>query len=158
MVVTTPPTDNPSVTFEPAQLDDIDAMVALRIEAMRESLERIGRFDPKRARERFTSNFTPSHTRHVLVQGKRVGFVVVIPEGDELVLEHLYISPSAQGRGYGAQVLCAIFDEADSKSLPIRVGALRDSDSNRFYMRHGFSLVRCAEHDNYYVRASRNVL
>lgn len=45
-----------------------------------------------------------------------------------------------------------IFEEADAAMLPIRVGALRESDSNRFYARHGFELVEQAEWDNYYVR------
>jgi len=40
----------------------------------------------------------------------------------------------------------------------MRVGALRDSDSNRFYARHGFQLVERGEFDNYYVRSSQNAL
>ncbi|WP_081012134.1 GNAT family acetyltransferase, partial [Pseudomonas syringae group genomosp. 3] len=29
---------------------------------------------------------------------------------------------------------------------------LKESDSNRFYLRHGFQLVESGEFDNYYVR------
>jgi hypothetical protein len=43
----------PSITLTTAAAEDFEALVALRIDAMRESLERIGRFDPARARERF---------------------------------------------------------------------------------------------------------
>ena len=43
------------VVFVAAEPSDFESLVALRIEAMRESLERIGRFDPVRARERFLS-------------------------------------------------------------------------------------------------------
>src|SRR5437660_5430228 len=50
-----------------ATADDFEALVALRIAAMRESLERIGRFDPARARERFAAGFDPARTRHVEV-------------------------------------------------------------------------------------------
>ncbi len=37
----------------------------------------------------------------------------------------------------------------------LRVGALEQSDSNRFYERHGFELVEVGEWDNYYVRKAR---
>jgi hypothetical protein len=68
-----------TVTLAPATAGDAEALVALRIAAMRASLERIGRFDPGRARERFLAGFSPAHTRHIVVAGERVGFVVVKP-------------------------------------------------------------------------------
>jgi GNAT superfamily N-acetyltransferase len=143
------------VAFEPACADDADALVALRLSAMRESLERIGRFDPVRARERFLGGFAPEHTRHIVVGGQRVGFVVVKPAEQGLLLDHLYIAPEFQRRGIGSAVLAAVFAQADAQAQPLRVGALRGSDSNRFYLRHGFELVESAEWDNYYLRACR---
>lgn len=144
-----------TVSLAAAAPDDLDALVALRIDAMRESLERIGRFDPVRARERFVSGFTAAYTRHILSGDERVGFVVVRPGDGELLLDHLYVRPGSQGRGVGAAVLALVFAEADAAVLPVRVGALRDSASNRFYLRHGFQLVERGEFDNYYVRRVR---
>lgn len=46
--------------LEPAVAADVDALGALRIAAMRESLQRIGRFDPVRARECFAATFDPA--------------------------------------------------------------------------------------------------
>lgn len=137
-----------------ATADDFEALVALRIAAMRESLERIGRFDAARARERFASGFDPARTRHVEVDGERVGVVVVRPQGRELLLNDLYIRPGAQGRGIGAAVLARVFAEADALNLALRVGALRESAANRFYVRHGFTLVEQGEFDNHYLRDS----
>lgn len=142
----------------PAQQRDLDTLVRIRIEAMRESLERMGRFDPVRARERFLSGFEPRNTRHIEVSGKRVGFVVVKRHNNELLLDHLYVKPNAQGSGIGSAVLTQIFIEADTAALPIRVGALKESASNRFYIRHGFQLVESSEFDNYYVRQSARPL
>jgi ribosomal protein S18 acetylase RimI-like enzyme len=146
--------DDGSLILAPVDVSDLEALVALRIEVMRESLERIGRFDPVRARERFLHGFDPTCTRHIVHGGERVGFVVLKPQGAELTLDHLYIRPAAQGRGLGSAVLSRLFAEADAHELPIRVGALRESASNRFYVRHGFRLVERAEFDNYYVRPS----
>ena len=140
----------------PAEHIDVEALVALRIEAMRESLERIGRFDPVRARERFLSGFVPENTRHIIIAGERVGFAVVKEQSGELLLDHLYVKPSFQNQGVGAAVLAQVFTEASAQSFPVRVGALRESASNRFYTRHGFQFIECGEFDNYYVRPSEN--
>lgn len=142
----------PKVTLAPAQQTDLDDLVAIRIEAMRESLERIGRFDPVRARERFANSFDAQDTRYIEVSGERVGFVVVKRHDDELVLDHLYLKLAAQGSGVGAAALSLIFKEADAAGLPIKVGALKESASNRFYVRHGFQFLESGEFDHYYVR------
>ena len=147
-----------SITLTDAAPDDFEALLALRIAAMRESLERIGRFDPARARERFWSGFSAGHTRHIEVARNRVGFVAVRPQTDCLLLDHLYIHPGAQGQGIGAAVLVRTIEEARVKGLALRVGALRESASNRFYLRHGFLLVGQGEFDNYYIRVEDSAL
>ena len=137
---------------------DAEALAALRVEAMRESLEHLGRFDPVRARERFLSGFVPEYTHHVLLNGSRVGFVVVKRSEQDLLLDHLYVHPNHQNKRIGAAVLQHVFAEADAAGLPVRVGALRGSASNRFYARHGFVEVEQGEFDNYYVRPGHNAL
>jgi GNAT superfamily N-acetyltransferase len=140
------------VTLSPSAEADFDELAAMRTAAMRESLQRLGRFDVVRARERLRASFVPEFTRHVVVRNERVGFVSVKPAGDVLRLEHLYVRPDAQGRGIGSAVLTLIFREADKRGLSVRVGALRGSRSNEFYMRHGFVLVEETEWDIFYVR------
>jgi ribosomal protein S18 acetylase RimI-like enzyme len=144
-----------SVALVPVGDDDAESLAELRVSAMRESLEALGRFDPVRARSRFLDRFDAGHTRAIVVEGERVGFVVVRPVVDHLLLDHLYVSPSAQSRGAGSQVLQLVFAEADAANKSLRVAALKGSRSNDFYVRHGFSQVEAAEWDNYYVRAPR---
>ena len=153
-----PPTPSELVTFSPAEANDFEVLVTLRIEAMRESLERVGRFDPERARERFLSGFSPAHTRHIEFGCKRVGFFVVKPQANELLLDHLYVHPNYQGKGIGGAVLAKVFAEADQSGFTVRVGALRESGSNRFYSERGFQLVEQTDFDNYYVRSAKNAL
>ena len=143
--------DSTTIALAQAREDDAEELVALRIASMRDSLTRIGRYDPQRARERFLSGFVAEQTRHIEASGRRVGFVVVKPGPQALLLDHLYIHPDSQGLGIGAIVLARIIDEARQQGLPLRVGALRDSDANRFYLRHGFKLVGQEEFDNYYL-------
>jgi len=141
--------------FTPTETSDADLLVNIRIAAMRESLERIGRFDPQRARERFLASFDPTLCHFIEVDAVRVGFCVVRPLPDLLHLDHLYLLPEYQAKGIGGAVMTLITVEADAKHLPIRLGALRGSKANSFYQRHGFEQVDEAEWDIYYIRQPR---
>ena len=83
---------------------------------------------------------------------------MVKPQANELLLDHLYVHPDYQGKGIGGAVLAQVFNEADQSGLKVRVGALRESKSNRFYSERGFQLVEKSEFDNYYVRSAKNAL
>lgn len=155
--------DGPSSNASPAQADDgvqcrpvldadFDALADLRIDAMRDSLERLGRFDPERARTRLRNTFRPAHTWWIEQDGRRVGFYALRPDGEGLRLDHLYVAPAAQGQGLGGLVMRRILQEADRQGLPVAVGALRGSDSNRFYRRHGFIQTSESEWDIEYLR------
>ncbi|MDQ3002235.1 MAG: GNAT family N-acetyltransferase [Fibrobacterota bacterium] len=133
---------------------DFEDLLAIRIEAMRESLQRLGRFDLVRARERFANGFSPFFTRIIFRNEQRVGFVVVQPNGNHLLLDHLYIHPTFQRQGIGSSVLKVIFEKAERTNMGIRVGALKESESNKFYIRNGFKLLETGEWDLYYFRES----
>lgn len=147
-----------TIMLETVAAEDAESLAALRVESMRESLERVGRFDPERARARFLGTFTPEFTRAIVHDGERVGFTVVRPSPEGLLLDHLYVHPSRQNRGIGAAVLQAVYAEADAANLSIRVAALRGSESNRFYVSHGLEHVESTEFDNYYVRRPKSAL
>ena len=148
------PKNEPHLTFAPVTAADFDSLAELRVAAMRASLEHLGRFDPIRARERLRNSFYPEHTHRILCDGVPVGFYTFRPVPEGLRLEHLYIHPDAQNRGIGGRVLASLLTAADSQRLPVFVGALRDSASNRFYLRHGFEKIAESEWDITYRRAS----
>ena len=144
----------PAFTFEPVADGDFEALLALRITTMRESLERLGRFDAARARERFRSTFRPQHTRRISVGlgGAAAGCVATWPEAGMIRLEHFYIAAAHQGRGLGSAVVAALLREPAHAGKPFIVGALRGSAANRFYARHGFVQSAESEWDIEYVR------
>jgi len=129
-------------SFAPVTEADFDELVALRIATMRASLERIGRFDPHRAAERFRSTFRPADTRRIVVDGVNAGCVAFWAEPiDATRVEHFYLAAPFQGRGLGGAALLRLLNSAPDGVKLFRVGALRDSDANRFYRRHGFVKV-----------------
>ena len=146
--------NEPRLAFAPVTAADFDSLAELRVAAMRASLEHLGRFDPVRARERLRNSFYPEHTHRILCDGVPVGFYTFRPVPEGLRLEHLYIHPDAQSRGIGGRVLEKLLATADAQNLSVHVGALRDSASNRFYARHGFTRIGESEWDITYRRAS----
>jgi ribosomal protein S18 acetylase RimI-like enzyme len=138
--------------LQDATAADFEPLLALRLRAMRDSLERLGRYDQARTRERLAAGFAPEHTQYIVVDGVRVGFVVVKRLSHALRLEHLVIDPAAQRRGIGSAVLRWVCAQADAELLPIELVALKGSDANRFYLRHGFVEVGEGEWDIDYLR------
>lgn len=131
--------------------DDFEPMLAIRIEALRVSLERLGRFDPVRARERLAAGFAPEHMRHIELDGERIGFITLRPESGPLPsalhLAHLYVRPAFQDQGIGAWALDWAKAQATGQDFDITLSALKQSAANRFYLRHGFVQVAEAEFD-----------
>ena len=130
------------LSLQPVDSSDFEAMLALRIDAMRPSLERVGRFDAARSRERLSAGFVVPYMHHIVLDGdQRIGFVTLKPEdSDALRLDHLYLRSGFQGLGIGEWVLEWAKSQARAQRLDIKLTALVKSDANRFYLRHGFVL------------------
>jgi GNAT superfamily N-acetyltransferase len=141
------------VTFFPVTAADFEELAVLRIAAMRDSLERVGRFDPVRARERLRKSFYPEDTDFIRLDGENIGFYTFRRVEDGFFLDHLYVLPACQSRGIGTLVIQRLLLRSDALHLPVRLGALRDSASNRFYQRHGFRSTGEDEWDIYYHRS-----
>ena len=134
-------TDPGRIELQAAGGHDFESLLALRLRAMRPSLQRLGRYDEQRARERLTAGFDPDYTQHIVQDGRRLGFVVLKPLSHALRLEHLYVEPGAQGLGIGGQVLGWVCAQADRMQLPVEVCVLKHSDALRLYQRHGFVIT-----------------
>ncbi len=126
---------------------DFESLHELRMRAMRESLERLGRFDPARSRARLAESFEPAYMHHICRDSERLGFLSLVPEAGALKLKHLYVEPASQGAGVGAWVMAWV----QNHGLDVWLSALKGSDANRFYQRHGFVQVGEEEFDIQYL-------
>ncbi|MGH2624476.1 MAG: GNAT family N-acetyltransferase [Sphingobacterium sp.] len=140
-----------SIAFTTASTEIAEELALLRVEAMRPSLEAVGRFDRDRARRRFLDSFIPSDTVVVRQENSIIGFYVVRQRPTDLYLDHLYICSDCQGLGIGSKLIANIKQEASRKDLPISLVALKGSAANQFYLSRGFKLVKEEEFDNHYI-------
>ena len=133
--------------------NDADGLAEVRAIAMKPSLEALGRYDPQRVRNRFLDTFVASDTWKVEVDAQIAGFFVLRDKNDHFYLDHLYIHPNFQNQKLGSAVIEHIVKIAEKRQFPIRLGALRGSASNQFYLNHGFIKTNEDEFDIYYERA-----
>ena len=127
--------------IEAASDADADRLADLRVEAIRPSLEAVGRFDPRRARERFLGSFVAADTSILIEEEGIAGFFVIRRRPDHFYLDHLYVHPAFQGSGIGRRVVEDLKAEAVSAELPVRLMALKGSPANAFYLSCGFQVV-----------------
>jgi GNAT superfamily N-acetyltransferase len=122
---------------EPA---DVEAIVELRATVMRPDLERLGRYDEHRVRQRLRDAFAPQHTSVIVADGAFAGCIAVRPAEDGRWLEHFYLAPELQGRGLGSAVLQTVLQDSDADGVPVRLNVLQGSPAQRLYERHGFAV------------------
>ncbi len=147
------PTSTPhDWTLRPALPEDVESIAELRAVVMRPDLERLGRYDEDRVRQRLRDSYSPEHTSIVETAGAFAGCVALRPAADDRWLEHFYLSPTLQGHGIGSAVLRTLLDRADAERVPVRLNVLRGSAARRLYERHGFALEREDPVDVFLVR------
>ncbi|MET7946484.1 GNAT family N-acetyltransferase [Micromonospora sp. NPDC005324] len=139
--------------LRPATAADVDAVAELRAVVLRTDLERLGRYDEQRVRQRLRDGFAPAYTWVVEVDGVFAGCVALRPDADAHWLEHFYLAPRLQGSGIGTAVLRELLDRCDSAGTLVRLNVLRGSPARRLYERHGFSLDTEDPVDVFMVRA-----
>ena len=130
-------------------------MVELRAVVMRADLERLGRYDEQRVRQRLRDAFAPEHTWVVDVDGAFAGCVALRPAVDARWLEHFLLAPHLQGSGIGSGVLRELLDQCDHDGVPVRLNVLQGSPARRLYERHGFTVDTEDSVDVFMVREPR---
>lgn len=117
---------------------DIEVIAELRATVMRADLERLGRYDEHRVRQRLRDSFSPQYTSVIMLDREPAGCVTVRPAGGRQWLEHFYVAPHCQGRGLGSAVLHTVLERTDAQGMTVGLNVLRGSAARRLYERHGF--------------------
>lgn len=143
--------------LRPATPDDLEPLVEIRAVVMRPDLERLGRYDAERLRQRLRDAFVPANTQVIEVSSDLVGCVALRPAEDAHWLEHFLIAPARQGAGIGSAVLRELLTRCDAEGVTVRLNVLQGSPARRLYERHGFTLEAEDPVDVFMLREPRRV-
>lgn len=138
--------------FAPAREADFEPLLAIRIDVMREHLERVFRYDPSRARRFFREHFDRPGLRLILIGDTLAGCVAFRTGDDAITIDSFYLDRRLQNRGLGAAILKVLLAEADALAMPVRLDVLQGSPADRFYERHGFRKIKEDEIERTYER------
>nr|WP_322984046.1 GNAT family N-acetyltransferase [Streptomyces sp. S584] len=142
--------------LRPAVPENVEAIAELRAVVMRPDLERLGRYDEHRVRQRLRDGYEPGQTEIVELDAAISGCVALRPhESDGWWLESFYLTPELQGRGIGTEVLAGLLARTDTERAPVRLQVLQGSAARRLYERHGFTTEHEDPVDVYMVRLPR---
>jgi GNAT superfamily N-acetyltransferase len=125
-------------SFDTPREEHFEPLLALRIEVMREHLERVFRYKPSRARRIFREHFDEPGMRLILVGNDIAGCVGFRVGTEAIKLDSFYLQRRHHNTGLGTTILKVLLAEADAARLPIRLEVLTGSKADRFYLRHGF--------------------
>ncbi|WP_329442270.1 GNAT family N-acetyltransferase [Streptomyces canus] len=142
-------------TLRAATPADVEVIVELRAVVLRPDLERLGRFDEHRVRQRFRDAFVERHMSIIMAEGRFAGCVALRPAADGHWLEHFFIAPELQGLGLGSAVLRSLLARTDADGEPVRLNVLQGSAARRLYERHGFVVETEDPVDVFMVRGPR---
>ncbi|MFI1376686.1 GNAT family N-acetyltransferase [Streptomyces longwoodensis] len=141
--------------LRPAVAADIETIAELRATVMRADLERLGRYDDQRVRQRLRDSFSPFSPRYtsiIMLDRELAGCVTVRPAEGRQWLEHFYLAPHCQGRGLGSAVLRTVLERKDAQGVTVGLNVLQGSGARRLYERHGFVVEAQDEIDVFMMR------
>jgi GNAT superfamily N-acetyltransferase len=138
--------------FAPASEADFEPLLAIRIDVMREHLERVFRYEPSRARRIFREHFDQPGLRLIMIGDTLAGCVAFRPGNDAISIDSFYLDRRFQNRGLGATILKVLLAEADALAQPVYLDVLQGSPADRFYERHGFQKIKEDEIERTYER------
>jgi len=145
------------IEYVKSEKGDGSLLAEIRALAMKPSLLKLGRYDETRVRARFLDNFTPENTYKIIQSEDLLGFYTLYTREDHHYLDHLYVNPQYQNKKIGSIVIGDLIKNAENDNLPLRLGALRGSPSNNFYIKNKFVKTHEDEFDIYYEYPSRNL-
>ena len=131
------PSPAPSWTLRPATPADRPFLLALRLATMAPHFERQGRDIPLAEHERRLDHRYDA-ARVVEHDGRAVGLLKLLREGDPWTREQVQLAPEVQGRGLGEALLLAVIADARAAAVGIELGVLKGNPARRLYERLGF--------------------
>ena len=142
--------------FAPVSEADFEPLLAIRIEVMREHLERVFRYKPSRARRVFREHFNEPGLRLIVIGDETAGCVGFRIGVAEIKIDSFYLARHYHNGGLRTTILKILLAEADATGLPVRLEVLTGSKADRFYLRHGFVKLGEDEIEGHYERPARS--
>lgn len=92
-------------------------------------------------RPKFQRIWRPAHSHVIELDGLPIGWLTVDESAPKISLQHLYIDPSFQSRGYGGRVLDGLFDKWHKAEKTVELSIFKGSRLEKFVSDRGFVAI-----------------
>jgi len=128
--------------LRPANTDDFAPMFDIHRSVFRSHIDELWGWDEDLQHENFASECTAAQTSVVEINGGVAGYIQTLEREDEIYVQNIAISASAQGKGIGTMLLKSLQARAEALEIPIRLEVFRSNKlAQRLYERLGFDSV-----------------
>lgn len=130
-----------AVDLRQAVPEDYRYCERLYLETMRPLLLALNAWDERDLLARFASNFSPGEAWLIRFDGVDVGWLQVARTEAAIILVQIHIERGLRSRGIGTALIGELFDEGNTKHLPVLLEVVRNNPAITLYTRLGFTVV-----------------
>jgi|TARA_Y100001960_G_C13922684_1_gene470708 GNAT superfamily N-acetyltransferase len=124
-----------------AENSDYEFLFELKKSAEFEPIKAVFGWDESVQREIHHNEWVEEKPTIIEVDGVAVGSYLVQYHSENLYFGRFFLLPEHQGKGIGSQVLKAVIELAEQKSLPIKLCYLQGNRVGQLYKRFGFEVT-----------------
>jgi len=134
--------------LRPATTADIDFLVLLHRAAFKPYVQQIWGWDDEWQRNYYLEHFKPEIIKIIQVADADIGMLVLVDGEKSINLRLIAITPSAQGQGIGATIICWVQQQAQAQNKSVTLRVFQINPAKNLYERLGFRIYR--QDDIYY--------
>ena len=127
------------ISLKNATADDFGYFYTLRKLTMTEHFIAAGKEWNDEEIDRHKKKFDINTLKIIFADGRRVGFIKLMPIPLSIEVSHFCLEPAMQGRGIGAHVMMKVLEIAQVQDLRVVLNVLIGNQASRFYERLGFA-------------------
>jgi GNAT superfamily N-acetyltransferase len=130
-------------------VSDLAFARTIYFETMRWIIERLFGWDEQREEEKFAAQFNVAASQIIVAGGTDVGWLQVQVDQTAVWLQSLYVMPTMQRRGIGAEVLMGVIERARRECKPVTLSVVKINPALHLYERHGLKVTHEDEYKFY---------
>lgn len=132
-------------TLRQAVESDIEPMMRIGHEGVRQYLEQLWGWNQADQERRFREDFDPARISIVVIDGRDVGYLDIENHDDHVFLAGIYLDREYRCRGLGSALIGDLLRSCRSLRKPLRLRVLRPNPAQHLYIRLGFRPIEVTE-------------
>jgi ribosomal protein S18 acetylase RimI-like enzyme len=133
------------VTLRPAVSADYDFLYDLHRQTLKRAIQETWGWDEAWQRAHFQQHFDLTGKNIIQQNGRDIGCLKVLDEGDHIFLSYIAITPEFQNRGIGTRLIREVLAKGGRSGKPVTLKVLKNNPARVLYERLGFVITKSTD-------------